>query len=286
MESMTTRCRSPLRRIREGAGAFLGTLAVVGLLACAQSHPGEQADGRPDASAAPQVSAQPSNKPEPASGPARVTLHSTAVGEQRSMLVRTPPGYERGSDRYPVLYLTDGDRHIGHTSATVEYLAERGRMPEMIIVGISNTDRTRDLTPTKASLKEDGKVMELPTSGGADKFLEFIEKELIPHVEKTYRTQPYRVFAGHSFGGLFAVHALVTKPDLFHALISAAPSLHWDNALVVNRAEQLLTGRPELGRTLFVTLGDEPGEPQAAFERCNESPPTSHRRVSSSVRST
>jgi predicted alpha/beta superfamily hydrolase len=268
MEPLHTFRRS-LHRIVSRSGA-VALLPVLGLVACAQGEPDQKPEGRPEPSAQPQVNPpadKPADKPQSAGGPARLTLQSAAVGEQRTFLVRTPPGYDKGSDRYPVLYLTDGDRHIGHTSTTVEYLAGHGRMPEMIVVGIGNTDRTRDLTPTKASMQEGGRVMELPTSGGADKFLEFIDKELIPLVEKSYRTQPYRVFAGHSFGGLFAMHALVSKPDLFHAVISVAPSLHWDKGLVVTRAEQLLGSRAELDRTLFVTLGDEPGEPLAAFQR-------------------
>ena len=70
-------------------------------------------------------------------------------------------------------------------------------MPALIVVGIGNTDRTRDLTPSRA------KVESYPTSGGGDKFLEFIQSELIPEIEKRYRTAPYRIFAGHSFGVLW-----------------------------------------------------------------------------------
>ncbi|MEJ7733147.1 MAG: alpha/beta hydrolase-fold protein [Polyangiaceae bacterium] len=253
-----------------GAAAILAIMAMVG---CAEPAPHGLPDGGPAQSAVPSAASTtapasaPAAKAEPAAGPAQVTLQSTVLGEQRTILVRTPPGYERGTDRHPVLYLTDGDRQIAHTAATIEYLAGHGRMPEMIVMGITNTDRTRDLTPTKSSMKDGGRVMEMPTSGGADKFLEFIEKELVPHVEKSYRTQPYRVFAGHSFGGLFAVHALTQKPDLFQGVIAVAPSLQWDNGWVLKRAEQLLTSRPELDRTLFVTLGDEPGEAFAAFEQ-------------------
>ena len=260
--------RTILGRGRDG----IAMLAIASALSCAQAEPGRPPEGKPGPSAS-ALATPPPAKPDQAEpgGPARITLQSTVLGEERKILVRTPEGYERGSARFPVLYLTDGDRHIGHTVSTVEFLAANGRMPEVIVVGISNTDRTRDLTPTKASMKnEAGKEMKLPTAGGADKFLEFIEKELVPHVEKSYRTQPYRVFAGHSFGGLFAVHALVSKPELFQAVISVAPSLHWDDAVVVKRAEQLLSSRPELDRTVFVTLGDEPGEPMAAFKRLQE----------------
>jgi predicted alpha/beta superfamily hydrolase len=175
---------------------------------------------------------------------ARVAIKSEVLGEERVILIRTPPGYERNGQRYPVLYLTDGDAHLGHTSGTIEFLSRNGRMPEMIVVAITNTDRTRDLTPTNASmLRPDGTEMKFPTSGGADKFLKFIETELIPKIEKDYRTQPYRVFAGHSFGGLFAIHSFLTRPESFNAYIAVSPSMQWDNTC--SRARQRSSSRIE-----------------------------------------
>jgi predicted alpha/beta superfamily hydrolase len=205
--------------------------------------------------------------PARADGPQKLTLQSKVLGEERAVLVRVPPGYQQASDRYPVLYLIDGDRHIGHTAATVQFLAENGRMPEMIIVGITNTDRTRDLTPSRSSMAvPGGQTMQFPTSGGADRFLDFIEKELMPLIDSKYRVQPFRVLAGHSFGGLFAVHTFTTRPELFNAYISVAPSLQWDQEMVVKRAAALVGERPELARTLYVTLGNEPGPPTDAFQ--------------------
>ncbi len=193
----------------------------------------------------------------------RLTIRSAVLGEERLALVRTPRGYDGNGQRYPVLYLTDGDSHIGHTAATIEFLARTGWMPEMIVVGVTNTDRTRDLTPTKASM--DGKAP--PTGGGADKFVKFIETELIPAVEKKYRTQPYRVFAGHSFGGLLAVHIFATKNDLFDAYIAASPSLWWDKEVANRELEDFLKGHQDVHRTLVLTLGNETGNMRAAFDK-------------------
>jgi len=198
----------------------------------------------------------------------RVVIKSEVLGEDRTILVRTPPGYEHDGQRYPVLYLTDGDAHLGHTASTIEFLARNGRMPEMIVVAITNTDRTRDLTPTNASMRRpDGSEMKFPTSGGADKFLKFIETELIPKIEKDYRTQPYRVFAGHSFGGLFAIHVFLTRPEIFNAYIAASPSMHWDNDLLSRKAEEFFKDRKELNRTLFFTLANEGGAMREGFDR-------------------
>jgi predicted alpha/beta superfamily hydrolase len=194
----------------------------------------------------------------------RLTIKSAVLGEERVALVRTPPGYDTNGQRYPVLYMTDGDSHIGHTAATIEFLCRNGRMPEMIIVGITNTDRGRDLTPTKSVLPN---TKDLQSGGGADKFVKFIETELIPEVEKTYRTQPYRVFAGHSLGGLLAVHILATKCDLFDAYIAVSPSLWWDKEVAIRELEECLKGHKELHRTLFLTLANEEGGMRSGFDK-------------------
>ncbi|HWN81592.1 MAG TPA: alpha/beta hydrolase-fold protein, partial [Candidatus Udaeobacter sp.] len=120
-----------------------------------------------------------------------------------------------------------------------------------------------------ASLSENGREFPVPTSGGADKFLQFIETELIPLVESKYRVQPYRVLAGHSFGGLFAMHVFTSKPDLFNAYVAISPTLPWDKELVVKAADKLLKERTELKRTLYVTIGDEPGM-KAGFQHLQQ----------------
>jgi len=197
--------------------------------------------------------------------PERIVIKSQVLGEERVVLVRTPAGYARGAERFPVLYMTDGDAHIQHTSGTVSFLARNARMPEMIVVGITNTDRTRDLTPTRVERLPGNPNVQFPTSGGADKFLKFIETELIPHIESKYRTQPYRAFAGHSLGGLFAVHAMLARPELFNSYIAVSPSLQWDNFVLIDRAKEFFKNRKEYDRTLFVTLGNEPGDIGDAF---------------------
>ena len=134
-------------------------LLPLALVACRDSSPQKPASSEAPAKVATTPEQKvPSEVPAPGAakenGPEKLTLQSKILGEERAFLVRTPRGYEQGSDKYPVLYMTDGDRNIGHTAATVQFLADNGRMPEMIIVGISNTDRTRDLTPSRASLNE------------------------------------------------------------------------------------------------------------------------------------
>jgi len=178
----------------------------------------------------------------------RKSLQSAVLGEERGYLVSLPDGYDAGTT-YPVIYLLDGDGHFHHVTGLVSFLSAQNRMPAPIIVGISNTDRTRDMTPTNEA--------RLPTSGGGDRFLEFIEKELIPAIERDYKTSAYRILIGHSFGGLITVHAMASRPGLFNAHIAASPSLQWDGQLMAkNIAPQLNAGSIKDG-FLYYSLGTE-----------------------------
>src|SRR5687768_11640665 len=193
-----------------------------------------------------------------AAQPVPVLLESKVLAETRTILVRTPASYAAGTRAYPVLYMTDGDRQIGHTAAVVDFLAREGRIPEVIIVGINNTDRTRDLTPTKVeAMGAEGQRFPTPTSGGADRFLDFIATEVIPYVEKNYRTQPYRVLAGHSFGGLFAMHTFLTRPALFNGVIAVTPTLTWDNRYIYRRATEWVKSKSDRPATLVISVGNE-----------------------------
>jgi pimeloyl-ACP methyl ester carboxylesterase len=139
-------------------------------------------------------------------------------------------------------------------------------MPEVIIVGINNTDRTRDLTPTKVEAFGNGQRFPTATSGGGDRFLDFIATEVIPYVEKNYRTQPYRVLAGHSFGGLFAMHAFLTRPALFNGVIAVSPSLTWDDRYVYRKASEWVKSASDHAATLVVSVGNEGQELDREFD--------------------
>ena len=180
----------------------------------------------------------------------RHVIGSTRLGEERTILVRVPPAYERTTQRYPVVLMLDAHApQNGMMASIIESQAFAGAMPEMILVGIQNTNRTRDLTPTKT---------ERAGSGGGDAFLDFIEKEVLPLVDRTYRTEPYRIFAGHSLGGLAVIHAMTARPHLFGGYIAASPVLHWDNNFVIRKTDELFKTQKEFKKSLFVSLGDEP----------------------------
>jgi predicted alpha/beta superfamily hydrolase len=209
------------------------------------------------------LAAAPVRAAEPITIGETVTIRSDILDEERTVLVSTPAGYEQSGQSYPVLYMTDGDAHLTHTRGTADFLVQNGLMPPVIIVGVTNTDRTRDLSPTNASLAgRDGTLREFPTSGGASHFLDFFEKELFPYVESHYRTSPYRLLAGHSFGGLFALNALFTRPAMFEAVIAVGPSLRWDEDLPLRQARSFFEEHDELNATLVVVMAnEEEGDP-------------------------
>lgn len=193
-------------------------------------------------------------------------LTAPTLQEERPLLLSLPRGYGASQERYPVLYLLDGDAHFTHTRGTLDFLAQCGLMPPMILVGIPNTQRTRDLTPTHGRfVRADGTKGLVEGSGGGEAFLDFLEKTLIPHVEGNYRTQPFRILAGHSLGGLLVIHTLSTRPHLFQGLLSASPSLAWDEDQPLRRFETFLRTKPTAKVTLFVSMADE----EAGTERPN-----------------
>ena len=180
----------------------------------------------------------------------RHVITSQALGEERTILVRTPPTYERSTQKFPVLVMLDAHSpQNGMMASIIESQAFAGTMPEMILIGIQNTNRTRDLTPTKTGRAD---------SGGGDKFLDFIGQELLPFVDKNYRTEPYRIFAGHSLGGLTVVYAMTSRPHLFGGYIAASPVLHWDNNFVIKKSEELFRANKDFKKSLFISLGTEP----------------------------
>jgi predicted alpha/beta superfamily hydrolase len=206
---------------------------------------------------------------EPEDGHVAVrTLDSRVLGERRQLVVHLPESYERAARRrYPVLYVLDGSSQSGHTAESARLMARIGVMPEIIVVGIPNTSdemRQRDYTPPYMRLDaEKGDA-----TGRADRFLEFLGRELIVDIDRSYRTSPIRMLAGNSRGGLFVVYSLMEAPDLFSARFAHSPALWRDDARIVSELGKWLgkhAGRPAF---LYISLGDEENEKmRRAFDR-------------------
>jgi predicted alpha/beta superfamily hydrolase len=182
-------------------------------------------------------------------------LSSKILGEERLLVVSTPIAYGLNRERYPVIYLTDGGDHFLHVRGSVDFLVRNGLMPDAVIVGITNTDRTRDLTPTR--ITPEGTRGAGGATGGAGPFMAFLEQEVFPAIEARYRTAPCRIFAGHSLGGLLGLHMLAARPDLFNATLAASPSLAWDGDYPLRVLGAAMKERRQLQHTLFVTMGNE-----------------------------
>ncbi|GGK40991.1 hypothetical protein GCM10007963_06250 [Lutibacter litoralis] len=129
-------------------------------------------------------------------------------------------------------------------------------LPHMILVGISNqTNRTRDLTTSQIKMRCGAEFDQ--ETGGADKFTEYITKELIPYVDKTYPTTSYRTLIGHSYAGLFTVNMLINHTKFFKNYIAIDPSLDWDNQKLLKQAKEKLTSENFKGKSLFVSMAAE-----------------------------
>jgi hypothetical protein len=201
------------------------------------------------------LSAQPSgaDKGDPIIAGVRWTIHSKVLGEDRTISVRVPDGYDQSAARYPVLYALDGEQCFVAVSGVVQALPWARRMPELIIVAIHNTDRVRDFTtPWTSSAPPGPSQWMVGGAGGADRFLEFLKTELIPKIDQQYRTASFRILLGHSLGGLFALHAFATAPDLFNATIALSPPAFWSGDEVIHQTARLSHERRGRMRSLFV----------------------------------
>ena len=184
-------------------------------------------------------------------------IYSEILGENRKVWVHVPKNANKAKT-YPVVYLLDGPGHFYSVVGMIKQLSTTNGntvLPEMIVVAIPNTDRARDLTPSEdVNLKHsDGTIIK---SGGGDRFLDFIEKELIPYIDGKYPTAPYRTYIGHSFGGLSVIQALVTRTQLFNNYIAIDPSLWWDNREFLDAAASLLSVKSFENKSLFVGIAN------------------------------
>ena len=193
---------------------------------------------------------------------------STVLAEERPVIVHLPASYTQRKDRrYPVVYVLDGTSQDGHTAETAARLARGGVMPEVIIVGVPNTrgNRPRDQTPPFIRL--DVEKLDSPR-GSADRFLAFLKTELIPYVDRDYRTTSFRVLAGNSRGGLLVVYSLLVDPDLFNARFAFSAPLWREDAVLVSKLQELLVSRPNMKSFLYLSVGDrENANIVGAFER-------------------
>ncbi len=194
---------------------------------------------------------------EPVPAHQSFTLKSATLKETRRLNVYTPPGYDAaGATRYPVLYMPDGGvkEDFPHVATTIDTAIRAGEMRPVILVGIENTERRRDMTgPTE--VEEDRKIA--PRVGGSAAFRGFIRDELMPEVRRRYRVAEETGIIGESLAGLFIVETFFLHPKMFDTYIALSPSLWWNGEELVRKAGERLKAHPELRNALYLSSADE-----------------------------
>jgi len=196
-------------------------------------------------------------KSEKASFPLGIVnkIWSNQLSEERTLNIYLPEGYDTSTKTYPVIYLLDGSANEDfiHITGIVQFLTMIGAMPQTIVIGIANVDRKRDFTfPT--TIAQDKK--DFPTTGSSEKFIRFIELDLIPFVQQNCRVSSSTII-GQSLGGLLATEILLKKPALFDTYIIVSPSLWWDNESLLEKAPALLKSLPQRNITVYISAGNE-----------------------------
>lgn len=177
------------------------------------------------------------------------TIQSKVLTEKRRINVYRPP--VPADTPLPVLYMPDGGiaEDFLHVAGLVQVLTGNGTMRPFLLVGIENTERRRDMTgPTMNA--EDRKIA--PRVGGSAAFRAFVRDELMPQVQKRYRTTNERAIVGESLAGLFVVETLVLEPALFDTYIAIDPSLWWNDAKLLDEAAKRFAAQPPQRRKLWI----------------------------------
>jgi len=175
---------------------------------------------------------------------ARVVLSSKVLGEDRPLNIALPSNYDADKS-YPVVFALDGGTGYLPTLAA-RMQAENS---DLIVVGVENVDRTRDMFPEPLPEK-DGR------GGGGARFLEFIVSELIPFVETSYPSNGFRVLSGQSNSGFFVLYAMTHAPDAFDAYLASSPMIGWDWEMIRDGTAALFNGRENFPKILFVNRGE------------------------------
>jgi predicted alpha/beta superfamily hydrolase len=179
-------------------------------------------------------------------------INSQFVGDEFYIFISLPDDYENSDERFPVLYVLDGDISYGIAASIARYLEIGGNIPGLIIVGIgygavdkgAGNKRNRDYRPGDA--------------GGAENFQKFINEELIPYIDDNFRTtKTNRTIAGYSLGGLYALYSLFTTPGFFNNYIVGSPYLLPENYIIFDYEEQAASKINEVTAHIFISVGSE-----------------------------
>ena len=196
-------------------------------------------------------------------------------GKPYRITIALPFGYSSlDTTKYPTLYLLDGDPNLPLAALIQRNMTYDHEVPNIILVGIgyqvedfltSRPYRTLDYTPTR-DLRIDSIMTAnhhmVMVSGGSQKFLQVLKEEIIPFINRNYKTNTDRGIAGHSFGGLFTVYTLFQAPELFNRYLISSPSLDWDNDEVFREEARFFNlGNRALSARIFICAGSLEPDP-------------------------
>ena len=195
------------------------------------------------------------------------------------LFVSLPKNYSKtDTTQYPVLYLLDGNFAFPIAHSTRQFLDLASGLEDVIIVGIGYTwnksyepwatERWNDFTPSSHIQSDTSRsflgLLNLKTgsliSGGGQNFLGIMKNEIIPFVEKNYKTNKDKGIAGHSLGGLFAVYCLLQEPTLFNRYGINSPFLAWDNNKMFKIEKSFSETNQKLNAQVFISVGSREGE--------------------------
>ena len=179
------------------------------------------------------------------------SIESTILNENRKIIVRLPKDYYNSDISYPVIYRLDGDLDLFiETVGVINRLVYQEELiPDMIVVMIENTNRNRDMMPTNTSFFQ--------SDPGARKFKRFIENELIPHINSTYRTTNERVLCGQSLSAVFTLYYFLTSPDSFDSFIACSGGFPDCEEFFIDLTNDMLKTKQSFTKKIFLTYGSK-----------------------------
>jgi ankyrin repeat protein/predicted alpha/beta superfamily hydrolase len=178
----------------------------------------------------------------------RISFDSEVYGNERELMISLPEEYDT-SKTYPVLYVLYPQYSFERVYSAARDLGGGNGIPELIIVGICDDGSRGEVFPFKVTREPGNEAL-------GKKFLESIKKEVIPYIEKEYKTDSERIVVGFSNTGMFATYILNTDPDLFSSYILSSPMLGYENNYVLNQTTELFKATETLNKNVYIVYGE------------------------------
>lgn len=192
------------------------------------------------------------------------SIKSEILKQEREFAILLPQNYDAKSKKnYPVMYMLDSH---GTVAAKFNSLSGSNLVPETILVGIRHVKETRDIDLLPPYMKSDLEIENSPM-GRADKFLKFMETELMPFIEKNYNASGVNAISGHSRSGVLVIYSLLANPGLFQARFAFSPAVWREDNLMTVKTKEFLALANEKKSFLYMSLGkNENDKMKAGFD--------------------